>query len=82
MTTWHKTSDGFPTHNQPVLVCNDKWIQAALAVYVVADESEGWIWEVLECYHNSLNDIYSYYADDGYEFEYWIDLPDLPEIES
>jgi len=81
MTTWNKTSDGYPTHEKPVLVSNGKWIYAALAIYVVADESEGWIWEGQDAWDRELNNVGSYCLDDEYEFEYWIDLPDLPETD-
>ena len=80
MSAWNKTSDGFPTHEKPVLVSNGKWIQAALATYVVADEGEGWIWEVLEFYNPTLNDVGSYCWDDDYDFDYWMEMPGLPEM--
>ena len=79
MSKWNKTSDGYPTSEKPVLVCNGKFIYAALATYVYADESEGWLWEVMDGFHGALNDAGTYECDDDYQFDYWMDMPEPPE---
>jgi hypothetical protein len=80
MSEWNKTSDvGFPTTEVPVLVSNGTYIYAALATYQVADESEGWIWEVMDFSTGPINDVGSYICDDEYDFEYWMPMPGLPE---
>ena len=81
MVDWNKTAEGFPTTEMPVLVSDGTRIYTALAVWVEADESEGWLWEVMDFCQGPINDIGSYCCDDDYQFEYWMPMPELPAPE-
>ena len=74
---WNETSDGFPTHDKPVLVSNGGIITTALAVWSNYEEDCGWVWEGFNNF-GSLEDITSYSMDDDYQYDYWMDLPELP----
>ena len=76
---WNKTEDGYPTSEVPVLVSNGNFIYGALATWVEADETCGWLWEVIDYGSGALNDTDSYTCDDDYQFKYWMEMPELPE---
>lgn len=78
---WNKTEDGFPIHEEPVLVSTGKYIYAACAVWIdCGEDGNGWLWHVLDYGHACLNFADNFVLDDDYSFEYWMDMPEAPEV--